>query len=329
MREHPVRREKPALVAIAAVFFLGCPSDEPGADDSDTDVSTGSTSTGTIAPSTSSSESSGGASSSSDGSTSSTSGSSSSGGESSGDSSSTGEMVGSVGCRSGEGLPEGETTFELDGATRRYRLYLPTGYTGAEPWPLLFALHPNGGNIEYWNGEDGNQAIRPVVQDEAILVLAEDITNNWPDDLPTELAYIDYIANEMKTQLCVDESRIFSMGFSGGGSFSGVLGCMRDDIRAIASGGAIIYFEPADCINAPAAWVTIGELELIPGREEFRDFWRDTGGCDETTMPVEPDPCVAYDNCNADTPVHYCQHAGDHVWPDFGTEAAWAFLSQF
>ena len=240
-----------------------------------------------------------------------------------------GEFTGSVGCRTGRGLPEGETTFELGGEQRRYILYLPSGYTGDDPMPLLFALHPNGSNIGYWDQTEGNQAIRPVVEDEAILVLAEDLTGNWPDDLPTELDYIDYILDEMKTELCVDEARIFSMGFSGGGSFSGVLGCMRDEFRAIAAGGAIIYFDEADCTNAPAAWVTIGIDELTAGREAFRDFWRDTGGCDETTTVVDPPPCVAYDNCNDETPVHYCEHDGDHIWPSFGTAAAWAFLRQF
>ena len=75
---------------------------------------------------------------------------------------------------------------------------------------------------------------------------------------------------------------------------------------------------------------TIGpERALIPARAEFRDFWRDSAMCAETTMPTDPDPCVAYDACASDTPVHYCQHDGDHVWTSFGTEATWAFFKYF
>jgi poly(3-hydroxybutyrate) depolymerase len=194
---------------------------------------------------------------------------------------------------------------------------------------VLLALHPNGGNIDYWNGTSGERNIRAQVEDEAILVVVEDATNQWPDDLETELAYFQKILTDLRNELCVDLAAIFSMGFSGGGSFSGVLGCRRDDIRAIVAGGAVIYFDEADCTNVPAAWITIGEGELIPAREEFRDFWRDRAGCMESTQPVDPDPCVAYDGCGEGTPVHYCQHAGDHVWPSFGTEAAWQFFSQF
>lgn len=239
------------------------------------------------------------------------------------------DLTASPGCVDGEGIPEGESTFELDGEMRRYIVHLPNGYTRDRKWPVVLALHPNGGNIDYWNGTSGGRNIRAAVEDEAILVVAEDVTNNWPDDLDTELAYFDTILTRVKDELCVNTAEIFSMGFSGGGSFSGVLGCRRDDIRAIAIGGAIMYFDPADCINTPAAWITIGELELIQGRADFRDFWRDKASCEATSTPTDPDPCVAYDGCAAETPVVYCQHEGDHVWPAFGTEATWNFFKRF
>lgn len=239
------------------------------------------------------------------------------------------DLSASPGCVDGEGIPEGESTFELEDEMRRYIVHLPNGYTRDRKWPVVLALHPNGGNIDYWNVTDGSRNIRAAVEDDAILIVAEDITANWPDDLDTELAYFDTILTRAKNELCVNTDEIFSMGFSGGGSFSGVLGCRRDDIRAIAIGGAIMYFDPADCVNTPAAWVTIGELELIQGRADFRDFWRDKAGCEATSTPTDPDPCVAYDGCDAETPVVYCQHEGDHVWPAFGTEATWNFFKRF
>lgn len=119
------------------------------------------------------------------------------------------------------------------------------------------------------------------------------------------------------------------MGFSGGGSFSGVLGCRRTDIRAIAVGGSVIYFDEAQCVGTPAAWITIGELELSAGREAYRDFFRDRAGCQPTSASTDPAPCVAYDGCGLATPVHYCEHPGDHVWPDFASGAMWAFFSRF
>ncbi len=235
----------------------------------------------------------------------------------------------SAGCATGEGLPEGEARFMLGGLERLYRLRLPAGYTRDRAWPLVLALHPNGGNVGYWDAESGARNVRALARDEAIVLMAQARAGDWRGDLPAELAYFDRVIGTLTSALCVDERRIFSMGFSGGGSFSGVLGCMRSDIRAIASGGAVIYFDEAECVGEPAAWITIGTDELVAGRAAFRDFFRDRAGCDATSMPTAPTPCVAWDGCDEGQPVHYCQHDGGHVWPAFGTQAAWDFFQRF
>ncbi len=247
--------------------------------------------------------------------------------------------VGSTGCVDGTGLSEGEHQLTVAGMERRYLLYLPTEYSRDREWPLVFALHPNGNSAAYWDSTAGDRNIRGQVADEAILVIAEAIGGNWrdynqpqsswPARLEIELDYFDQVLAEVSTNLCLNENRIFSVGFSGGGSFSGVLGCRRDYIRAFAGGGSVIYFDSADCVQAPAAWVTIGELERVPAREAFRNFFRDGAGCSATSTPIEPSPCVAYDGCATATPVVYCEHPGDHIWPNFGTTASWAFLKQF
>jgi predicted esterase len=245
----------------------------------------------------------------------------------------------SPGCTDGRGLEEGEHTFQLDGFERRYILRLPANYSPDVAWPVVLALHGNGGSVSYWDATSGPQNIRAVLQNEAILIVVEAIEGNWrdyaappetwPERIELELAYFEEVLTQAKNELCVDTSAIFSMGFSGGGSFSGVLGCRREDIRAIAVGGSVIYFEEADCQYTPAAWITIGTEELSPEREAFRDFFRDRAGCDATNMPTPPDPCVAYDGCGAATPVHYCQHPDGHIWPGFGSEAMWGFFSTF
>jgi polyhydroxybutyrate depolymerase len=214
---------------------------------------------------------------------------------------------------------------------RSYTLRLPVAYTATRAWPLVLALHPNGGaGIGYWDGTA--RPLRQVLRDRAVLVLplARGTQGNWDwrGDLPADLAYFDALLRRLEGGLCLDQSRIFAMGFSGGGSFSGVLGCARRDIRAIAVGGAVTYFDPATCVGSPAAWVTIGMGDLIPARETFRDFWWMRNRCQAGTTPVPPASCVAY-GCPAGAPVHYCRHPGGHEWPEFGTEAAWAFFAQF
>ncbi|MEL6347631.1 MAG: hypothetical protein AAFV53_31275 [Myxococcota bacterium] len=178
-----------------------------------------------------------------------------------------------------------------------------------------------------------------AIDGQAILLLAEAIDGRWRDyDQPSEerlerveieLRYFEAVLEQVKSGLCVNETQVFSMGFSGGGSFSGVLGCRREDIRAIAAGGSVMYFKESDCVGTPAAWIAISEGDMSEGRASYRDFFRVRAGCAETSRPTEPDTCVAYDSCAAETPVHSCHHPGGHIWPSFGTEAAWAFFQTF
>ncbi len=265
------------------------------------------------------------------------SGDSSDGGDSSSDTG--GEPPGSPGCTSPGDLAEGEHQFMLDGLDRRYILRLPASYSTDKPWPLIFALHGNGGNPGYWDGIGGDRDIRTAFADDAVIIIPEAINNAWRDyDAPSEtwpagieleLNYFDTILETARNELCIDDDNVFSMGFSGGGSFSGVLGCRRDYIRAIAAGGSVIYFDQDDCTSTPAAWITIGEDELTAGREAFRDFFRTLAGCEGTSMAGEPGGCVDYDSCEAGTPVTYCSHPAGHVWPSIGTDATKAFFEQF
>ena len=243
------------------------------------------------------------------------------------------------GCRGPAGLSDGEQTFTLEDRARRYILRLPKNYSPDRAWPIVLALHGNGGNTGYWDTLGGDRDMRTVLEERAILVVAEAIDrqwrdynadpSTWPARVESELLYFDHILDTLRQELCVDEARIFAMGFSGGGSFSGVLGCRRQEIRAIAVGGSVIYFDPADCINTPAAWITIGAGEQAQGRTDYLEFFRDRAGCQATSTPTTPSPCVAYDGCDLDTPVHYCEHSGAHVWPSLGTQASWDFFSQF
>ncbi|MCX4241412.1 hypothetical protein [Paraliomyxa miuraensis] len=249
------------------------------------------------------------------------------------------EPVGSPGCMAMQSLEEGEHQFMLDGHDRRYILRLPQSYSADQPWPLVFALHGNGGSPDYWDQTGGDRDIRTAFADDAIIIIPEAIDNQWrdysappdtwPERIELELNFFDTVLEEARNGLCIDDANVFSMGFSGGGSFSGVLGCRREYIRAIAVGGSVIYFEPTECIATPAAWITIGDGELNAGREEFRDFFRMLAGCADTSTDGNPMGCVNYDSCNADTPVTFCSHPAGHVWPSIGTDATKAFFEQF
>lgn len=248
------------------------------------------------------------------------------------------EETSSPGCDSGTTLSDGEHVFQLEAKERTYIVRLPESYDGTTPLPLVLALHPNGSDAGYWDDEttEGPLNARDHLSDKAILVIAEAIGGNWrdydteeatwPARVEEELLYFDKVLDDAKSGLCIDESAIFSIGFSGGGSFSGVLGCRRSDIRAFAAGGSVIYFDPLDCVQAPPAWIAISEGDQSDLRTAFVDHFRTTANCSDESTAISPTGCVAYDACNADSPVVHCSHPGGHELPDYFMSEAWSFF---
>jgi hypothetical protein len=57
-----------------------------------------------------------------------------------------------------------------------------------------------------------------------------------------------------------------------------------------------------------------------------REFWLDRDGCEMATMPTL-DGCVAYQGCEPDLPVAYCEHGGGHVVPSNTGANVWDFFS--
>lgn len=251
----------------------------------------------------------------------------------------TGDVGGrSSGCdEAGPLLAEGLHEFSLDGANRRYTVRLPETYDHSRAWPVVLALHPNGGAVGYWDGTGGSRNIRGHLKDDAIVIIAEAMGGNWrdygapesewPARVELELAYFDRVLSDAKTQLCLDEGALFAVGFSGGGSFSGVLGCRRRDVRAFASGGSVVYFDPDDCVGDAAAWIALSDGDETVDRQAFRDFFVERAGCEGA--PPADFSCVEYSECAPESPVVYCRYPGGHDWPEFGVEEAWSFFSRF
>ena len=220
----------------------------------------------------------------------------------------------SAGCSSADQLPEGAGT--LPGG-RRYMVHLPTGYEKTRPYPLVFANHPNGGNI----GMFEDQKTKTVIKEWAILVLTQSETGVWTASFPADLAYFDALVPLLKEKLCVDTGRIYAFGFSGGASFSNLLACTRTFLRAVGGGGGIPGYNgytAADCKPMPA-WIDQGM------RAGLVELWTAKDGCTQK-LPGNRPNCSTYMCTTA--PVVYCTN-GAHIWPSYGSEDVSAFFRQF
>lgn len=113
-------------------------------------------------------------------------------------------------------------TSEVDGLENWAYLRLPTGYTPAEPVPLVVALHSWGGFAEevlYGNNGQGVFYANAVTE-RGWLLLAPDL---YRLSKPWHVAVLDVqhrimeMVNKVRSEYGVDDSRIYLIGVSGGG----------------------------------------------------------------------------------------------------------------
>jgi polyhydroxybutyrate depolymerase len=241
----------------------------------------------------------------------------------------------SSGCGSPTTLESGTFTIDVDGTEREYILSMPDNYDPANPYKLFFGFHWRGANaIDIENNDF--YGLRNKAGDTAIFVSPDSFGDGWTNTGGEDIAFTLALVNYLKAEACVDESRIFSLGFSYGGMMSFAVGCALGDIfRAIAPFAGALYSGCEEGTAPVAMWGSHGYsngadgvVPIANGREG-RDVFLERNGCSDQTVMVEPDECVAYQGCTAGYPVTWCEWDGGHSTPNFATDAVWDFFSQF
>lgn len=258
---------------------------------------------------------------------------------SSGEAGSSGDPpMGTPGC--GIAAMPGDATVQrdVDGTAREYILVVPPGYDPATPTPLVFAFHGLGSTHElarlYFQVEQAADGDAIFVYPQGLPIASEGGATGWdlgPSGI--DVAFYDAMLDELTGTLCIDPDRVFATGHSFGGYMSNALGCFRaSTLRAIApvAGGPPLDACEDDTV---AAWLAHGQTDgIVPFflGELARDSLVQRNGCEATTAPVEPDPCVAHDGCADGMPVVWCAHQettlSGHMWPRFAGAAIWAFF---
>jgi poly(3-hydroxybutyrate) depolymerase len=249
-------------------------------------------------------------------------------------------MPSSSGCSSSTTPPEtGRYTIDVGGTMREYELLVPDDYDPEKPYKLIFGFH--------WRGADSQAVVdndyyglEPLSNGSAIFVSPEGLIDNnvsgWANPNGRDIEFTSALVERLESELCIDQSRIFSTGFSYGGMMSFAVGCaLGDTFRAIAPYAGALYSGCEDGTAPVAMWGSHGYSDgadgVVPianGREG-RDVFLERNGCGTETVPVAPDECVSYQGCQAGYPVTWCEWDGGHWWPSFASEAVWDFFSQF
>lgn len=241
----------------------------------------------------------------------------------------------SSGCGSTMPPASGRFTIDVDGAVREYILAVPDGYDSNQPHRLIFGWHPRGGSADSvatgFGG--GYYGLESRANGTAIFVAPEGIDAGWANTGGRDIALLRAMLDRFTSELCIDESRIFSTGFSYGGMMSFAVGCAMGDVfRAIAPMSGALYSGCEDGDHPIAMWGAHGDNDTVvplENGESARDVFLERNHCQTDAVPVDPSPCVSYQGCDAGYPVVWCEFSGGHTLPSDSGQSIWDFFSQF
>lgn len=165
----------------------------------------------------------------------------------------------------------------------------------------------------------------------AIFVAPEGIDNGWANTQGRDIAFAKAMVARLNDEICVDQGRIFSVGFSFGGMMSNAVGCaLADTFRAIAPMSGSLWSDCESGTDPIAVWgahgTADGVVNIDVGRQARDEFLR-RNHCGTETVPTGDGRCVEYQGCDEGYPVVWCEWNGDHIPPDFSPAAIWGFFS--
>ncbi|KAK3316568.1 hypothetical protein B0H66DRAFT_519587 [Apodospora peruviana] len=247
----------------------------------------------------------------------------------------------------------GNHTLTVNDKSRWYLLNLPAAYNNTHPYRLIFTLHAAGGNSSMVAAGQGGYlpwyGLPPYTADSlgAIYVAPNGLDRGWANRGGEDVTLISEIARSIKSDFCVDESLVFSVGFSYGASMSYALACgMAEQFRAVAvqSGGNMSGCATGT-LRQPVALYgqhgVDGDLNITTARA-IRDQFVAVNGCQPSTT-VAPavgsgsHTKVEYQGCKEGYPVTWIEYDGGHTpqprdkgqTVTFAAEETWKFFGQF
>jgi polyhydroxybutyrate depolymerase len=214
-------------------------------------------------------------------------------------------------------------TLHAGGVARTYHLLVPESYTPGRAHALIFRWHGSGGD-----GLSGGLGIEASSRDQALVVAADGLERTWSAaSREQDLALFDRLLAELTARYCIDLARVFSYGFSAGGSFTNELACARGDVlrgaAAIASGPA-----QSSCRGTTAAWLLHdANDDVVPLAlgKEARDHALAQNGC--RAGPIEVgEGCSEHRGCT--DPVVFCETRGfgHDIRGDLAPARVWQFF---
>jgi polyhydroxybutyrate depolymerase len=238
------------------------------------------------------------------------------------------------------------------GRERTYRVFVPPAYDGRTALPLVLEMHGSGGTSAGQSRTSGFDAVAAREGFAVASLQADGGRWNVPisDGRPDDVAYVSDVIDDIAARLCIDSTRVYATGFSGGGRMSSLLGCrLNNRIAAIAPVSALRW--PAPCNGRPLPMLTFHGLadrqNPYDGKAEGRgDEWLESvpdalagwagyNGCDPKVILEDPDgplSTMRYTGCRNNVELRLIRIDGlGHTWARKEidtTEVMWQFFKE-
>jgi polyhydroxybutyrate depolymerase len=218
---------------------------------------------------------------------------------------------------------------------REYRLFVPPGYDGHLRLPLVLDLHGSGGSSADQARNSGFEILGASERFAVATLDAEGARWNVPvqNNRADDVAYVRDVITNVAARVCIDETRVYATGFSGGGRMTSLLGCqLGSRIAAIAPVSGLRFSGPCNGRQIPV--LTFHGLAdsqnpydgHVPGRgEEWVESvpdalagWARHNSCKgEAILDDPPGPLstMRYEGCVDGTEVRMIRIDGlGHTW---------------
>ena len=239
----------------------------------------------------------------------------------------------------GGGLEPGDHTLSLthEGVDYNYLVHVPPRYDPTVRTPLVLNWHGLTSNA--WRQRDFS-AMDPVADAHNFIVVYPDSPDtSWNagacchvfvlnrDDVGFAVALVE----EMATQACIDDRRVYSTGFSNGGYMSHRLACERADVFAAVAPVAgtvsvpecnpsrpipIIHFHGTADNNVRYEGGGFARADSVP---HTLQAWAGRNGCAPepiVTFSLDDATCETWTDCDGGAEVRLCSFDGvGHCWP--------------
>ena len=269
-----------------------------------------------------------------------------------------------------ESITQSMTSVMVNGEERLFRLSVPSSNAGTE-LAVIIAFHGGGDAEEDFAQQNQFDQLGELEKFIMVYAITEDDRTLAEGDWFLNTAatsrddndFSESIVDELSKAYCVDEDRLYAIGYSLGSMYTYEIACqLSDRFAAVASFAGTMPVNPETCdmegdmavlhihgkldyiIDYDEDWEWkdgemegVGTMSNIPG---MIDYWAQKLNCqkDDTHSHLfsgDEVEHIVHSDCNGDGRVeHYGMEAQEHSWPNEVDGTAtyrlmWNFLSDF